>query len=98
MGAPFPNGGKPQHLNGTATTTPATIGPNAPALASQESATLVVTNTDATNNLLLSFDGGVNFFTVRPATTVTLPVGVKSAVVKSSAASVVYSILWISVV
>jgi hypothetical protein len=108
MGAPFSNGGRPQHINGTATTTATQVGPSM----NQESACLFIGNLDATNNLLLSFDDGANWFTVLPKSYVTLPVQVKGLKpasapagmqwnglqVKSSAATAAYSILWVSVI
>lgn len=96
MSMALTRGGKATHINGTATTTPAALVANN----SQESARIIVNNTDATNLLQLSFDGGVTFFNVRPNSTVDLPIQtlMKDVRVRSSAATVAYQILWISVV
>jgi len=89
-------GGKATHINGTATTTAAVI----PALTPQESAYLHLFNEDATNSLLISFDAGRTFFAIRPQQTISTPIQARvgDVRVQSSAATVAYRILWISVV
>lgn len=93
MGAPLANGGRVKHINGTATVTAAKT-----EFQATESSWLSIFNADATNNLLVSFDGGTLFTTVRPTTRLEGPFAVKQLSVKSSAATVAYEILHTSVV
>ena len=97
MSMALTRGGKATHINGTAVVAP---GAALVTLNVQESARIVIHNADATNILQVSFDAGKNFFNVRPLGTVDLPVQVqmKDVRVQSSAATVAYQILWISVV
>lgn len=90
-------GGKVTHINGTAVVSP---GGGLTTINGQESARIIAHNADATNILQISFDGGKTFFNVRPLSTVDLPVQalMKDVKVQSSAATVAYQLLWISVV
>jgi hypothetical protein len=95
MGAPLSNGGRVKHINGSATTVVSETEKQA-----TEPAHLTIENTDSTNNLLVSFDDGVNFFTIFPTAVLQGPfaIGQRSLKLKSSAGTVVYNILWTSVV
>ena len=97
MSMALTRGGKATHINGTAVVAP---GAFLVGLNGQESARILVHNADATNVLQISFDAGKTFFSVRPLTTIDLPVQaqMKDVKVQSSAATVAYQILWISVV
>lgn len=76
-----------KHFNGSATTTaaPVDVGTGV--------AAIVIENMDATNNLLVSFDGGTTFKTVKPGIILTVDVSTRNLVVKSSAGTVNYEIL-----
>lgn len=95
MGAPLANAGRVKHVNGSATTVAAETEKQA-----SEPAWLVVNNPDLTNNLLVSFDGGAFFFTIRPGLRLEGPFGLgqKSLHLKTSAGTIAYEILWTSVV
>lgn len=93
MGAPLSQGGRVKHINGTAVVTAANTEKQA-----TESSWLSIFNADATNNLLVSFDEGKTFATVRPVTRLEGPFAVRQLSVKSSAATVAYEILHTSVV
>jgi len=76
-----------KHINGAANTTAADVnlgvGVNS----------ITIENMDATNNLLVSFDGGATFKTLGIGKSVSLEVSVGKIMVKSSAGSVNYEIL-----
>lgn len=86
----IPHGGEASHINGSATTSPATLPEKGSA-----STWLSVCNADATNNLLVSFDGGTNFTTIFPKTRLEGPFKVKSLTLKSSSSTVAYEILFV---
>lgn len=87
-------GGLAVHLNGTATTTPEDVeiaanGKN------EISTSLVIQNRDTggTNDLLVSLDGGSDFFTIEYGTPLHLQVALEAVTVKSSAGTVDYEII-----
>ena len=94
MGAPLPNGGRVQHVNGTVGTTAVKVQP----ADKQESAFLDVHNPDGTRTLSISFDGGKNFFSVFKGEHLVGPYATKELWLKGDAASTPYAILWTSVV
>ncbi len=82
------------HLNGTATTI-ASGALTVPAKTNY----ILISNTDSTNKLLVSFDGAVNFLTIQPLASLSLDVDNFSnrntnLQVKSSASTVAYEVLF----
>lgn len=78
-----------QHDNYTATTTPATKTPTTPANF------VVMRNADATNDLMISFDAGVTYFSIGALQSLSFEVdGLVSYMVKSSAATVAAQCLY----
>jgi len=75
-----------EHYNGTATTTPATI------TFSKPSRAILIQNTavSAANDLLVSFDGGATFKTLKRLAALSFEVGLPAITVKSTAGSVAY--------
>jgi hypothetical protein len=77
------------HYNGTATTTPAKV-----ALKRPPGQSIRIRNLDTTNNLLVSFDGGTNFATIKPTDQpIVLDVLFHYFYVQSSASTVAYDAL-----
>lgn len=87
-------GGLAVHFNGTAITDSAEVGIVANSK-NEISTSLVIQNRDitGTNDLLVSLDGGSDFFTIEYGTPLHLAVSVDSVTVKSSAGSVDYEII-----
>ena len=73
-----------KHYNGTATTTPATI------TFTPTGKSIFIQNTASSNNLLISFDAGSNFKTLKPSEAFSIDAGLVSIDVKSSSGSVTY--------
>lgn len=86
------SGGFPQVFGGTATTTPADAKPED----NSDGSSVTIVNVDATNNLLVAFSDapGAQYFPILPRTQLSFPFGGKKLKVKSSAATVVYAVLW----
>ena len=79
--------GVAEHHNGTATTTPA----NVPFSGTSKS--ILIDNLDASNNLLVSFDGGSNTKTILPGQSLSIEANHSSVDVSSSAATVAFEML-----
>lgn len=79
--------GVAEHHNGTATTTPATVA------FSGTSKALLVDNLDASKNLLVSFDSGVNTKTVLPGQSLSIEANHSSVDVSASAGTVAFEML-----
>ncbi len=79
--------GVAEHKNGSATGTPATV------TFSGTSKSLLIENRDATNNLLVSFDGGANTKTIGPNQVLSIEANHASVDVSSSAGTVAYEML-----
>jgi len=77
---------KVKHVNGTATTEPTTI--TFPGLSSD----LIIDNL-GTENMLVSFDGGENFKTVTPTSSISIEVRLTSLIIKAAESSCPYEIL-----
>lgn len=93
MGAPLPNGGRVQHVNGTAGAVASLVQP----ADKQEAAYLSIHNAAAGATLLVSFDGGLAFITVPAGGILEGPFATRQLHVKS-AGGAAYEILWVSVV
>lgn len=78
-----PYGDTVEHFNGTATTSNATI------TFGNYSKSILLHNTGS-NNLLVSFDGGVNFKTMIPGVSIGIEVRRSSFIQKSSAGTTTY--------
>ena len=78
----------PKHFNGTANTTPAVVNFN------NVSGSILIHNTGVTEDLLVSFDGGVNFKTI-PAENVLGydDINLKKVSVKTSTGTTTYEIV-----
>ena len=76
--------GVPEHHNGTVGTSAATV------TFSETSKSVLFRNTHATNDLLISFDGGSTFFTVPPGETMSIDGAAASVDVKGSAAGTTF--------
>ena len=83
--------GRIHHANGTATTTPAKI-----SVKRGVGQWVRIGNLDGTNNLEVSFDGGVNYYTIEPGDPpFEAPALFHFFFVRSSAATVDYSAAYI---
>ncbi|TDI97051.1 MAG: hypothetical protein E2O29_02095 [Deltaproteobacteria bacterium] len=79
--------GVAEHHNGTATTTPANV------TFTGTSKAILIDNLDASNNLLVSFDGGANTKTVLPGQSLSIEANHSAVAVSSSAATVPFEML-----
>ena len=83
----------PYHINGNAAVTAVPVGCTEGGDGITVATFFSIKNTDATNNVLVSFDGGTNFLTLKPNQSFSINGAIKTVHIKSSAATPAYEIV-----